>query len=210
MNLPNKLSLSRMILVVFLYLTLFILSFFKLDEIYLFGPKEAPVTLIYLIVLIVFVLASFTDFLDGYIARKNNLITDFGKFIDPIADKMLVNSTLIFLCSSECFATNQMGISVYVVIMFIFRDLVVDGVRFMAAKNNVVIAANIFGKLKTVLQMVAIPVVLLNGFPFSYFDANWIEGLRIADILVYVALFFSLLSGVIYVYSNRSAFNKSK
>ena len=86
------------------------------------------------------------------------------------------------------------------------RDIVVDALRFIAAQKNVVIAANIFGKLKTVLEMVAISFVLLNGFPFNYFDANWISGLHITDFLVYIATFVSVLSGIIYVVQNRHVF----
>jgi CDP-diacylglycerol--glycerol-3-phosphate 3-phosphatidyltransferase len=88
----------------------------------------------------------------------------------------------------------------------IARDIVVDALRFVAAKKNVVIAANIFGKLKTVLQMVAIGVVLLNGFPFNYFDASWPQYLHVSDIIVYIATFVSFMSGVIYVWQNRKAF----
>lgn len=206
MNLPTKITFSRIIIVVVLFLSLFIASFFNLQPIYLFGPAGAEVNLVNLIVCAVFIVAAATDWLDGYLARKNNQVTDLGKFLDPVADKMLVNATLIFMILPASYAGNQMKLSLYVVIVFIIRDLVVDTMRFVAAKNNIVVAANIFGKAKTVAQMVAIPVFLLNGFPFSYFDANWIEGLRIADFLMYIALFFSVLSGVIYLYQNRKVF----
>ena len=84
----------------------------------------------------------------------------------------------------------------------IVRDLVVDGLRFMAAQKNVVIAANIYGKLKTATQMIAICIVFLNGFPFNYFDYNWPTYLHISDWLCYIATFFSVLSGAIYVKQN--------
>ena len=86
------------------------------------------------------------------------------------------------------------------------RDIVVDALRFIAASKGKVIAANIFGKLKTVFEMIAICAVLLNGFPFRYFDASWPTGLHIADFLVYIATAASLVSGFIYVIQNRSVF----
>jgi CDP-diacylglycerol--glycerol-3-phosphate 3-phosphatidyltransferase len=206
MNLPNKITLTRVIMVFLLFLGLFIFSFFDNVDVPLYGPTDAPINLVYLIVFVVFVIAASTDTLDGYLARKNNQITDLGKFLDPIADKMLVNATLIYLAVPQYFSSSQVQISLYIVILFIVRDLVVDSVRLMAARKNVVIPANIYGKLKTIFQMISIPVVLLNGFPFSYFDAGFPKGQRIADFLVYIALFFSLVSGVIYVYQNRSVF----
>ena len=103
-----------------------------------------------------FVIASFTDFLDGYLARKNNQVTDLGKFLDPVADKLLVNSMVIFLIVPQSYAHNgQMNFSLWCAILLVARDIVVDALRFIAAQKNVVIAANIFGKAKTVLEMVA-------------------------------------------------------
>lgn len=208
MNLPNKITISRIVLVVMMLCGLFVFSFFEGVNVPVYGLMDAKINLVYLIVCAVFIVASCTDFLDGYIARSRHLVTDLGKFLDPIADKMLVNSTLIFLAVPTFYAPSdaQLHLNVFVVVVFILRDLIVDTVRFMAAKKNIVIAANVFGKLKTIFQMIAIPIVLLNGFPFSYFDSNWIKGLRIADFFVYIALFFSVLSGVIYVYQNRKVF----
>ena len=210
MNTPTKITFSRIIIVVLLFVTLFVLSLIpELNNFTVFGPTDAPVTIIYLLMAIIFIVGSATDWLDGYLARKNNQVTTLGKFLDPIADKMLVNATLIFLCAAPLFSkeTNILTLNVFVVIVFIVRDLIVDAVRFMAATNGAkVISASILGKLKTVFQMVAIPVYLLNGFPFSYFDRTWPEGLRIADILMYIALFFSVLSGIIYLVKNKDAF----
>lgn len=213
MNLPTKITFSRIILVVVLFLFLFIyqitMQYFPESFNGLaYGPSESPIYLEYLIAFIVFVVAASTDALDGYLARKNNQITDLGKFLDPIADKMLVNATLIFLCFP--LHEFQLNISVYIVILFVVRDLIVDGMRLMAAKKNIVVAANVFGKLKTIFQMIAIPVYLLNGFPFSYFDSSWPKGLRIADFLIYLALFFSILSMIIYLYQNRKVFLNKK
>lgn len=212
MNLPTKITFSRIVIVVLLFLSLFILNFIPdigINNIVIFGPVEAPVTIIYFITCIIFVIASSTDWLDGYLARRNNQVTNLGKFLDPIADKMLVNSTLIFLCVPLAFTptSSQLLLSPFIVIVFVVRDLIVDAVRLMAASSNSnVISANIYGKLKTVFQMIAIPVYLLNGFPFSYFDSSWPKGLRIADFLMYIALFFSVLSGIIYLVKNRNVF----
>ena len=210
MNTPTKITFSRIIIVVLLFVTLFVLSLIPgINNFTVFGPDNAPVTIIYLVMAIVFIVGSSTDWLDGYLARRNNQETTLGKFLDPIADKMLVNATLIFLCVAPLFSNSEniLSLNVFVVIVFIVRDLIVDAVRFMAATTgSKVIAASIFGKLKTIFQMVAIPVYLLNGFPFSYFDRSWPEGLRIADILMYIALFFSVLSGIIYLVKNKDAF----
>lgn len=209
MNLPTKITFSRIIVVLLLFTTVFVLSCIpEINNFAVFGPEDAPVTIIYLVMAIVFIVGSGTDWLDGYLARRNNQVTTLGKFLDPIADKMLVNSTLIFLAAAPLFSDKDkiLTLNVFVVILFIVRDLIVDAVRLMAASGNQkVISASIFGKLKTIFQMIAIPVYLLNGFPFSYFDANW-KGYRIAEILMYIALFFSLLSGIIYLVKNKDAF----
>lgn len=208
MNLPTKITFSRIILVVLLVIALFVLSLIPNLNIPLI--EGTSINLGFLIVCIVFLVASLTDWLDGYLARKNNQVTALGKFLDPIADKLLVNSMVIFLTAPSIFAPYATGqvatISVWCAIVLVGRDIIVDALRFIAAQRNVVIAANIFGKAKTVLQMVAIIVVLLNGFPFSYFDASWPVGLHISDILVYLATLVSFISGVIYVIQNRHVF----
>ena len=203
MNLPTKITFSRIIAIILMIIGLFVLSFFKFDLPIL---GNTNINLIFLIVCIFFIVASLTDFLDGYLARKNNQVTDLGKFLDPVADKLLVNSMIIFLSAPSVFApyaSTNISFNVWCVIIMIARDIVVDALRFIASSKNVVIAANIFGKMKTVLQMVAIVLVLLNGFPFSYFDNNWISGLHITDFVVYLATFVSFMSGVIYVIQNR-------
>ena len=209
MNIPTKITTVRIVLVAVLLVFLFACSVIPSFESPLLG--NSGINLVYLIACIVFIVASLTDFLDGYLARKWNQVTDLGKFLDPIADKMLVNGLLIFLVFPWSFASNQRCfIPVFCVILMVIRDLVVDGLRFIAAKKNEVIAANIFGKLKTVSQMVAIPVVLLNGWPFSYFDSSWPAAINISSILIYIATFFSLLSGIIYVIQNRKVLKEGK
>ncbi|MCH4202074.1 MAG: CDP-diacylglycerol--glycerol-3-phosphate 3-phosphatidyltransferase [Bacilli bacterium] len=199
MNLPNKITVFRMAMVVVIWLTmLFPYSSLGIEVPYIFGE----VNLVYFIVFWLFVVASFSDFLDGHIARKYNLVTNFGKFMDPIADKLLVDGLLIILLVpsiTPADASIQMAIPVIATLIMIARDLIVDVIRLIAASQNRILAANIFGKIKTVLQMVAIPLVLLNDWPFVLFDGE----INIALIVVYLATLASLLSGIIYVYQNR-------
>ena len=213
MNLPTKITFSRIIATVILIVTLFVLSLIP----NLSTPElgNSRINLVFLIVFVFFVIASYTDHLDGKLARKNNQVTDLGKFLDPVADKLLVTSMLIFLCAYHViapYAIEQTAfIPVWCVIIMVARDTVVDALRFIAAQKGVVIAANIFGKLKTVLQMVAIGAVLLNDFPFHYmYPNNTNPYLTVTMFIVYAATLASLLSGIIYVWQNRKAFLESK
>ncbi len=212
MNLPTKITFSRIIATVLLIVTLFVLSLIP----NLSTPElgNTRINLIFLIIFVFFVIASYTDHLDGKLARKNNQVTDLGKFLDPVADKLLVSSMLIFLCSPTFAPYNfeqRLFFPVWCVIIMVARDTVVDALRFIAAQKGTVIAANIFGKLKTVLQMVAIGLVLLNDFPFHYlYPNNTNPYLTVTAFIVYAATLVSFISGVIYVYQNRKAFLKEK
>lgn len=211
-NLPTKITISRIILatlLIFFVILMYILDQFgvinvaQTFNIHLLGNENGPsINGLNLIIFGVFIIASLTDCLDGYLARKNNMVTDLGKFLDPIADKMLVNSMMIFLSLNFISLNDNVKFPFFLVIIMVVRDLIVDGLRFMTAQKNVVIAANIYGKLKTITQMVAIAIVFLNGFPFSFFDYNWPTYLHISDWLCYIATFFSVLSGIIYVKEN--------
>ncbi len=207
MNLPTKITFARIIATVLLIIALFVMSFINFQ-----APTlgNTGINLVFLIVFVFFVIASYTDHLDGHLARKNNQITNLGKFLDPVADKLLINSMVIFLIAPSIFAKyapeQVISFNMWCAIILIVRDIVVDALRFIAAQKKIVIAANIFGKMKTVFEMVAIGAVLLNGFPFKYFDANWPAGLHIADFLVYLATAMSFISGVIYVWQNRQVF----
>ena len=140
---------------------------------------------------ILFILASFTDYLDGHIARKHNLITDFGKFIDPVADKLLVLTSLIMML--------HLGLmEAWIIIVILCRDLAVDGLRLVAVTQGKVIAASKFGKLKTVSQMVLITVSLLLNL--SCFSAWYMIVLSVLAVLL------TLLSAVDYFVRNRSVF----
>ncbi|MBR4811772.1 MAG: CDP-diacylglycerol--glycerol-3-phosphate 3-phosphatidyltransferase, partial [Bacilli bacterium] len=182
-----------------------LLGLFTCDILYMAGilvmPMIGPINLAYFISFFLFVIASLTDMLDGKIARKYNLVTDMGKFLDPVADKLLVNLTLIYLALPH-FGTNNAVIPVSCVIIMIGRDLIIDAFRLVASTKGSVVAANIFGKLKTVFQMIAIPMVLLNSWPFAYFDADWNNYLRICNIAIYIATAMSLLSLIIYLKQN--------
>ena len=221
-NLPTKITISRIILATLLII--FVILMYILDQfevinvaktfnIYLtnstfesvvVGPNYTgpKINGLNLIIFGVFLIASLTDFVDGCLARKLNQVTDLGKFLDPIADKMLVNSMLVFLSINFVSLNDHLRFPFFCVILMIIRDLVVDGLRFMAATKKVVISANIYGKLKTVFQMIALSIVLLNGFPFNLFDSNWIRYLHISDIFCYIATLISLISGVIYLTEN--------
>ena len=212
MNLPTKITFSRIIAIIVMIIALFVLSFFP--DLGLPTLGNTRINLIFLIIFIFFLIASYTDHLDGKLARKNNQVTDLGKFLDPVADKLLVNSMLIFLIAPAIFApytVGQIGIPVWCVIIMVARDIVVDALRFIAAQKGTVIAANIFGKMKTVLQMVAISAVLLNDFPFHYlYPDNTNPYLTVTSFLVYAATFVSFMSGVIYVWQGRSEFLPKK
>lgn len=149
------------------------------------GVTGVSLSLINIIVLVIFALASITDFIDGYIARKYNMVTTFGKFADPIADKMLVNTVFIMLVS-------QGTIPVVPVLIMIARDTIVDGCRLIAMSNGVVVAAGFLGKLKTVLQMFTIILILLNNLPFELYR------IPLADLLLWFTAFISLAGGVSY------------
>ncbi len=203
MNLPTKITVSRIVSIVVMVITLVVLSFIKEFHSPILGLSR--INLVYLILCVFFLVASFTDYLDGHLARKNNQVTNLGKFLDPVADKLLINSLIIFLVTKPHFVgADQVTVTVWTAIILVARDIVVDSLRFIAAQKNVVIAANIFGKLKTVLEMVFISVVLLNGFPFTFIDGDWnIYFVRVAEIATVAA---SVLSGAIYVVQNRKVF----
>ena len=211
-NLPTKFTIIRIATGILLVLVLVVLYFFDqfgvisikdAGNIYLLGNVDGPsINWIMVIVAVVFIIACLTDLIDGKLARKMNLVTDLGKFLDPLADKLLVNSLMVFLALNFVSLSGDVKFPFFCVIIMIVRDLVVDGLRFMAAHKQVVIAANIFGKIKTVMQMIALVAVLINGFPFVFLDYNWPIYLHISDWLCYIATFFSVLSGIIYVKQN--------
>ena len=200
MNLPNKITTFRMgCVLVIAFLLLFPWANMGINVPVLFNGVD----LVYLITFILFLVASFSDFLDGHIARKYNMVTNYGKFMDPIADKLLVNSLFIILMVSGPFR-----IPAWITVIMIARDLIVDAIRLLAAEQNKVLAASFWGKLKTVLQMVALSFVLLNGFPLSFISP--LAGNIFCLVLCSLATFTSLMSGIMYLVKNISVFQDQK
>ncbi len=181
MNLPNKLTLLRVILIPFFV-------FFLLTD---FIPYT------HLVALIIFIVASLTDMLDGKIARKYNLITNFGKFMDPLADKLLVCSAMICLI--------PLGqIRAWIVIVIIAREFIISGFRLIASDNGIVIAASYWGKFKTVSQMAMVIVLILEiDFPLPFLHILGI-------ILTYLALALTVISLIDYIAKNKDVLKEQK
>lgn len=178
MNLPNKLTIIRVILIpvfVFIYMTDFL------------GASGKYVALA------VFLIAGFTDFLDGYLARRDNLVTNFGKFMDPLADKLLVCAAMV------CFVEKGL-LSAYIVIIIMSREFIISGFRLVASDNGVVIAASYWGKFKTVSQMIMCTLLLLD---LSFLSLA-------TQIFIWLALALTVISLVDYVYKNLGVLKESK
>lgn len=160
---------------------------------------------------VLFIVASATDGVDGHIARSRNQVSDLGKFLDPFADKFLVDSTLILL-STKMVASHHLVLP-FLTIIIVARDLAIDGLRMVSALKGKALAANKWGKAKTAVQMGFIPIIILNGFPFSLLpDSNsWLENRCsyvniFTNIIVAVMVVFALLSLVIYFKQNKYLF----
>lgn len=191
MNLPNKLTISRIIMSIFIIILLLVpFQMAGIEFPQLFIDEKLVVDSKYLIAGVLFILASITDFLDGYIARKNNLVTDFGKLLDAIADKVLVNSVLIILAS-------QGFIHPIIPVVIIVRDSIVNSIKMIAASRGKVIAAIKTGKIKTATLMVGITLTLFYNLPFELFN------LRVSDFLLFVAAILSVISGIQYYLLNK-------
>ncbi|MGN0130843.1 MAG: CDP-diacylglycerol--glycerol-3-phosphate 3-phosphatidyltransferase [Lachnospiraceae bacterium] len=176
MNTPNKLTVGRMMLVPLL--VVFLLTEWGGDANQYISAG-------------IFILASITDWLDGYLARKNNLITNFGKFMDPLADKLLVCSALICMVELD-------KLQAWIVIIFIAREFIISGFRLIAAERGIIIAANYWGKFKTVAQMLMIILLILDlGGIF-----NMLEMLCIV-----LSLVLTVVSLVTYMIQNRKVFS---
>lgn len=176
MNLPNKLTMGRIFAI-----PVFIVVF-------LMGCRYVAT--------VIFILAAITDMLDGKIARKYNLVTNFGKLMDPLADKLLVMSALICLA--------QIGdVPGWMVIIILGREFIITGMRQVAAAQGIVIAAGTTGKIKTITQMIAIPLLLLNNWPFSLLSFN----LPMDTIFLWIALVMTVVSGTEYIVKNKQLFS---
>ena len=185
MNLPNKLSLFRVLLVPIITIFYLFVDLGIACELTIANGAILSIGWTEIVVVVLFAVASFTDYLDGSIARKYNMITSFGKFVDPIADKLLVNTMLILFAVSG-------RVPVLAVVIMIWRDMIVDGLRMSASAKGKVVAAGMPGKVKTVLQMFAIIFVMIYNLPFAYM------GIPVDQILIWAATAASVYSGVIY------------
>ena len=191
MNLTNKITMSR----IFLSIFIIVLLLFPIDAMGIVMPKifvneTIVVDIKYIIAGVLFIVASLTDFLDGYIARKYNLITDFGKMIDAIADKILVNPILIILAASGF-------ISPIIPVIIIARDSVVNSIKMIAGSKGQVVAAIKMGKLKTASLMVGITLTLFYNLPFELYN------LKISDALLIIACVLSIISAAQYYSMNK-------
>jgi CDP-diacylglycerol--glycerol-3-phosphate 3-phosphatidyltransferase len=191
MNLPNKLTVSRFVLTAFFVWALF-------------SPFRYNCTL----ALFLFCIASFTDFLDGKIARSRKLITNFGILMDPLADKILTCSAFIaFVESTHSHPNAPVKVAAWMVIVIVARELAITGLRLLAASKNVVLAAERFGKHKTISQIVAIIALLLLDAsgewnpPLQKFFADWLP--EFAEIMLWVTVALTAASGLIYLWRNR-------
>ncbi len=191
MNLPNKITVFRFVLIPLIII------------IDLIGPLKEEVYFEYLtlnniIILVIFLLGAFSDFLDGHIARKRDIVTSFGKFMDPLADKMLVYATLILLLNQNNVLTG------WVVIVMLAREFMVSGLRMLAAEDGQVIAAGMLGKIKTNVQFLLIVVLLLFG------TMNKDVADIIISVVMYVTVIFTLWSGIDYLIKGKDFILKSK
>ena len=195
MNLPNKLTVMRILLV----FVILIISFLDI-------PGEVVgISLKYLIIDIIFIIASITDHYDGYLARKNNQITTFGKFLDPIADKILVVTTMLLL-------TERGTLPAWIPIITIFREFLVSGYRLVEAKEGGnVVAANIWGKIKTVTQMIAIMLMLIDSNKFFAFTTTklpmpWMILNILGSIMMLISVIATIFSGYTYLKNGKDLF----
>lgn len=190
MNTPTKLTFLRIILTIVMIIILifpFYLVGFNFPQ---YEVGGIYIRLEYIIAGIVFIVASLTDFLDGYLARKNNQVTDLGKMLDAIADKALVNSALIILAYKGF-------IPVAIPVIIIFRDTIVDAIKMQASSKGKVVAAIKSGKIKTASMMIGLVLTFFYNLPFEFWN------IRVADFLVYFATIMSIISMIEYFNLNK-------
>ena len=200
MNTPNKLTVLRILLVPIMV----ILSFFNIPGQVLWVPMTM------FLMWIIFIIASITDKLDGYLARKNNQVTDFGKFLDPIADKILVIAAMLILVGMQ-------KLPAWIPIIVVFREFLVSGYRMMAAgKKGKVVAANKWGKLKTVTQMIALILIFIDNYAYFDFARGVIENPGfmtlnvVQSIIMTLSVIATIFSGYEYLKDGKDILLKDK
>jgi CDP-diacylglycerol--glycerol-3-phosphate 3-phosphatidyltransferase len=194
MNIPNRITISRILLIpIFILLLTLPLDWGNVS----IGNETLPV--VHLVSALLFIVASGTDWVDGYYARKYNLVTNLGKFLDPMADKLLVAAAFVLLVELNMAPA-------WLVIIILSREFAVTGLRLVAAGEGLVLAAGQMGKWKTTFQLVSIAFLLLHDFPFSYLDLT----VSIGTILLYIALILTVVSGLDYFIKNWHVMKESK
>lgn len=194
MNLPNKITMCRIFMAIILLVLLvfpFDLCGFQFPSFIVFG--KITMSLKYIIGGVIFLVASLTDSLDGYIARSRNLVTDFGKVMDAIADKVLVNGVLIALA---CDGTINTAIP----IIICTRDIFVDSIKMVAGSKGKAVGASVLGKLKTICMMAGLTLVFFYNIPAELINFDLANG------LLYIATILSIISGIQYYLVNKEAF----
>ena len=191
MNLPNKITISRIVLSLLLMIGLLFpyeLIGITLPSKLVFGVVKVEIK--YIIGGIIFVIAALTDFIDGNIARKTKQVTDFGKVMDAIADKILVNGILVILAGAD-------KINIAIPVVIITRDIFVDSIKMVAGYKGNTVGASIIGKIKTICMMIGITLVFFYNLPFELFNAD------VANALLFVACVLSVISGIQYYSANK-------
>ncbi|MFB5759656.1 CDP-diacylglycerol--glycerol-3-phosphate 3-phosphatidyltransferase [Paenibacillus medicaginis] len=194
MNLPNKITLARICLIPLMMICLLV-EFSFYPEPLQWGTFSLPFN--QLLAALIFIVAASTDGIDGYLARKHNLVTNLGKLLDPLADKLLVTAVLISLV--------EMGkLDSWVAVVIVSREFAVTGLRQIALLDGSVVAASNWGKLKTVIQIVAIIALLINNFPFVFM------GIPFDQIAIWAAAVITIYSGYDYFVKNKHLLRSSK
>lgn len=192
MNVPNKITISRICLIPLFMI--FLLAPLNFGEI---SIMDVQLSIAHLIGAIIFIVASTTDWLDGYYARKYNLVTNLGKFLDPLADKLLIAAAFISLVELQM-------LPAWMAIVIISREFAVTGIRLVAAADGSVIAASPLGKLKTVFQIIAAAALMLQNIPFSALNIPF------ATIMIWIATILTIVSGIDYFLKNKHVIFSSK
>ena len=190
MNLPNKITIGRIILAI-LMIVLLLIPWYDLNIYFAeYVINGEVLSLKYIIAGIIFLVASLTDFIDGYLARSRNIVTDFGKVADAIADKILVNGLLIILACDEL-------IPVLIPVVIITRDIIVDSCKMISGNKGKVVAASWLGKAKTMCMMIGLTLTMFNNIPFTFI------GIPVDSALLLAATILSVVSGCQYYYNTR-------